>query len=114
MKELIVRHKIDAVYMNRSYSPRGKSRDDHIMNICDDHEISFSSFQDFLMVEPHECEQRKVFTPFSMLWKKFLISHPERLEIHELDGSKTDWFVPSERREISDIIQVLYHTYWSM
>ena len=67
--------------MNRSYSPRGKIRDESILSLCDAVDIDFHSFQDFLLVEPHECEQRKVFTPYSMLWKKFLIAHPERLMI---------------------------------
>lgn len=56
------------------------------------------------MVEPHECEQRKVFTPFSLLWKKFLTLHPERQEIREFDGSGVKWFVAEDRKNISDII----------
>lgn len=100
MKELIQKYEINAVYMNRTYSPRGKARDENILHICDEHDIVCESYHDFLIVEPHECEQRKVFTPFSMLWKKFIIAHPERLEIQEFDGEKTKWFVPSERREI--------------
>jgi deoxyribodipyrimidine photo-lyase len=32
---LIQQYKIDAVYMNRSYSPHGKSRDDNILSMCD-------------------------------------------------------------------------------
>lgn len=32
---LIEKYSIDAVYMNRSYSPRGKMRDDTILSICD-------------------------------------------------------------------------------
>lgn len=79
VEELIGQYQIDAVFLNRSYSPRGKARDDAIMKHCDAQEIDFHSFQDFLLIEPHEVEQRKVFTPFSMLWKKFLIAHPERL-----------------------------------
>lgn len=66
------------------------------------------------MVEPHECEQRKVFTPFSMLWKKFLIAHPERLEIHEFDGTQSKWFVPEDRREIGEVITVSHHKYWTL
>lgn len=33
--DLIQQYQIDAVYMNRSYSPRGKIRDDNILSICD-------------------------------------------------------------------------------
>jgi deoxyribodipyrimidine photo-lyase len=114
VRDLIEKYAIDAVYVNRTYSPRGKERDEHILKICDEHDADFQSFQDFFMVEPHECEQRKVFTPFSMLWKKFIIAHPERLEIQEFDGSQTQWFFPGNRMEIWDIIKTPYHTYWSM
>ncbi len=100
--------------MNRTYSPRGKERDENILRICDEHNVACESFQDFLIVEPHECEQRKVFTPFSMLWKKFVIAYPERLTQVEFDGDKTIWFVPGDRREISHIINVPHHTYWSI
>jgi len=111
---IIEKYGIDAVFVNRSYSPRGKSRDEAIMKYCDTQSIDFHSYQDFLMVEPHECEQRKVFTPFSMLWKKFLIAHPERLEIQEFDGKMTNWFVPDDRQEISKTITVPYHPYWTL
>jgi deoxyribodipyrimidine photo-lyase len=66
------------------------------------------------MVEPHECEQRKVFTPFSMLWKKFLLAHPERLEMRPFDGKMTKWFVPEDRKHIRDIIRAAYHPYWTV
>ena len=76
--------------------------------------MDIHSFQDFLLVEPHECEQRKVFTPYSMLWKKFLIANPERLEIQEFDGTQTQWLVPADRREISEVIVVPHHPLWTM
>ena len=66
------------------------------------------------MVEPHECEQRKVFTPYSMLWKKFLIANPERLEIRKFDGSSVKWYIPGDRREISEVITVSHHPLWTM
>lgn len=97
---LVKKYQIDALFMNRSYSPRGKYRDEQLMKICDEAHIDFQIFQDFLLVEPHEVEQRKVFTPFSMLWKKFLLAHPERLIIKNFDGSKTHWYIPEDRKEI--------------
>ena len=100
--------------MNRSYNPRGKTRDESIEALCDTRSIAFHSYQDFLLVEPHECEQRKVFTPFSMLWKKFLLAHPERLNVRVFEGSKVRWYVPVDRREISEVITVPYHRYWTL
>lgn len=112
--ELIEKYHIDAVFMNRSYSPRGKTRDEAIMFYCRSHDVGFHSYQDFLLVEPHECEQRKVFTPYSMLWKKFLIAHPERVGIQEFDGSSVKWLVLEDRKEISESITVPYHKYWGL
>jgi deoxyribodipyrimidine photo-lyase len=114
VEEIITTYHIDAVYVNRSYSPRGKERDSILKWVCDTHSIEFFSFQDFLLVEPHECEQRKVFTPYSMLWKKFLIAHPERLQIHSFDGAQTTWLVPDDRQEIGEVIEVPYHPLWTI
>jgi deoxyribodipyrimidine photo-lyase len=114
VENLIAQYQIDAVYLNRSYSPRGKERDDAILGICDDHGVDIHTFQDFLLVEPHECEQRKVFTPYSMLWKKFLIANPDRLQVQKFDGTQTQWLIPSDRREISEVITVPHHPLWTI
>lgn len=114
ISELISKYGIHAVYINTSYSPRGKIRDDNILSICDKEWVIFYSFQDFLLVEPNEYEQRKVFTPYSMLWKKFLLAHPERLIIHEFDGNRVKWFTSEDKKEISEVITVPYHPYWSI
>lgn len=83
--ELCEKYGIDAIFCNRSYSPRGRERDDNISLYAMSRNIGYHSFQDFLIAEGDEIEQRKVFTPFSMLWKKFVIAHPERLDIHPFD-----------------------------
>lgn len=114
IQEIIQKYHINAVYINRSYSPRGKARDDTILGICDASGVDFHSFQDFLIVEPHECEQRKVFTPYSMLWKKFLIANPERLNMREFHGNSTKWFTPPDRREIEEVISVPHHPLWTL
>lgn len=68
--EIAERYGIDAVYANRSYSPLGKLRDQKtIANLGD---TPFYLVKDFLLVEPWEVEQRKVFTPFYRLWQKKL------------------------------------------
>lgn len=114
VRDIIEKYSIDAVFLNTTYSPRWIVRDNTLESICDEYDIGFHSFADFLLVEPHEIEQRKVFTPFSNLWKKFISSHPERLVIWGFDGSLTRWFVPSDRREIGDIITVPHHQYWTL
>lgn len=49
-----------------------------------------------------------------MLWKKFLIANPERLMVRNFDGSTVSWFVPENRKEISEIIRVPHHPYFSI
>lgn len=114
VEKLLWDYAIEAVYINRSYSPRGKERDDSLLSLCESRWVDFYSFQDFLMVEPYELEQRKVFTPFSILWKKFLLAHPERLSIKKFDGSKVKWFTPKERKKIREIIRAPYHPFWTV
>lgn len=49
-----------------------------------------------------------------MLWKKFLIANPKRLVIQNFDGNLVSWLVPKNRKEISEIITVPHHPYWSI
>jgi hypothetical protein len=84
------------------------------MSICNSNNIGFYSFQDFLLVEPYEVEQRKVFTPFSLLWKKFILANLSRLEIQQLRGDECSWYTPQDHREIGEIISVPYHRYWTL
>jgi len=65
-------YKCDALYCNRSYGPRSQTRDKALYSWCREHTIAYQDFQDFLLLEPHMIEQRKVFTPFYNLWKKQL------------------------------------------
>jgi hypothetical protein len=45
-------------------------------------DCKFESHKDFLLAEPHEIEQRKVFTPFYKLWQKL------HFETNELEIKK--------------------------
>ena len=49
-----------------------------------------------------------------MLWKKFLIAHPDRLDIKQFDLSLVKWFTPPDHREIGEVISVPYHPFWTM
>ena len=114
LEDIIEKYQIDVLFINRSYSPKWKERDNTLQSICEKNHVQFHSYQDFLLVEPHEVEQRKVFTPFSMLWKKYILAHPERLNVQVFEGSRVRWFIPDDRREISEVISVPHHRYWSL
>jgi len=72
ISELIEKYTLDAVYTNTSYSIYGSNRDAKIADICSEKKISFHQYSDYLMIEPDQIEQRKVFTPFYKLWQKQL------------------------------------------
>lgn len=70
---LITKHKCDALYMNTSYGPGSLHRDKILAAWTKQNGIVYQTYSDFLLVEPHVVEQRKVFTPFYNLRKKQLI-----------------------------------------
>lgn len=65
-------YSINTIYTNKSYSLYGKERDEKIENFCLKNNIEFVWVEDFLLAEPQEIEQRKVFTPYYKLWQKKL------------------------------------------
>ena len=67
------KYKIEAIFTNKTYSNYWKKRDEKIESFCIKNDIDFFSESDFLLVEPEEIEQRKVFTPYYKLWQKKLL-----------------------------------------
>lgn len=71
---LVKKYDIQAIFTNKSYGSYGTKRDENIKNIT---KIDFFSIKDYLLVEPQEVEQRKVFTSFYKLWQKVGFEHKE-------------------------------------
>ena len=71
--EICKKYNINTIFTNKSYSIYWKKRDEKILDFCLNNKIDFLNFNDFLLVEPEEIEQRKVFTPYYKLWQKKLI-----------------------------------------
>jgi hypothetical protein len=64
--------------------------------------------KDFLLVEPEEVEVRKVFTPYSKLWRKHIeYNHIYATPmIRDLEGelfSSIQWYAPSDRRDLREV-----------
>lgn len=60
---------IDAIFVNRDYTPYSKIRDQEILNFCDKNKISFNSYSDLLLNEPEDIKSKSgkdylIFTPF--------------------------------------------------
>jgi deoxyribodipyrimidine photolyase len=111
--QLVKKYKIDAIFCNKSYGTYGTKRDQVVQKKVSEYDCSFHSFKDFLLVEPHEVEQRKVFTPFYKLWQKKLqsISSPDRVR---LGGGIFSQLQTSEQTEAKDFITRDKHPYFTM
>lgn len=69
---LVEKYDISDIYANKSYSEYwSKKRDVEINKILSEKNIWFHLYHDFLLVEPEDIPQRKVFTPYFKLWEKF-------------------------------------------
>ncbi len=89
---------VDAVYHNRSYGTWREKRDSIVHNWCLDNGVEHKSFTDYLLLDPSEVEQRKVYTPF---YKKRIPQVQERwndrtpLEVKSINQTSQDgtWLV---------------------
>lgn len=103
--ELVRKYEIECIYTNTSYGTYGKQRDLRVADLC---KCAFESHKDFLLAEPHEVEQRKVFTPYYKLWQKLDFDTAE-LEIGILNQLETE-----EKTQASDYIKLEKHPYFTM
>lgn len=55
VEELLKQHRIDAVFVNRDYTPFSRERDKNIAALCQQHGAAFHSHADALLHEPEEC-----------------------------------------------------------
>lgn len=110
LPELCSKYDIKAIFTNTSYGSYGKERDTKVAEIS---RIDFNSFKDYLIAEPYEIEQRKVFTPYYKLWQKYIIGNPEVLhvwwEIKNFSQLECDAW-----SDMSEFVTSLKHPYFTM
>ncbi len=107
--ELTKKYNINAVFTNRSYWNYWKKRDESIKNTLSKSNIEFLSYKDYLLVEPWEIEQRKVFTPFYKLWQKIDFDTNEYKITDKIDSIKIE-----ENNKAKDYISIEKHPYFTM
>ncbi|MCL4360936.1 DNA photolyase family protein, partial [Candidatus Dependentiae bacterium] len=83
VNKLIKQEKIDAIFLNRDYSPFSIKRDKKIEKICKDHNIYFQSYNDLLLNQPEDIKSGSgtpysIFTPFYKAAVKKKINLPEK------------------------------------
>lgn len=78
--KICIDYKIEAIFTNKSYSRYWNKRDNKVELFCLENNIDFFKYNDYLLSEPEEIEQRKVFSPYYKLWKKKILEKEIILE----------------------------------
>ena len=105
---LVHKYDIECVYTNTSYGSYGKKRDEKVAEKIRHLWCQFESHKDFVLVEPQEVEQRKVFTPFYKLWQKV------DFDFHELELTEFKQLETTEKTEAHNFISIEKHPYFTM
>lgn len=101
VKKIIKEEKIEAVFVNRDYTPYSNKRDKKIKKVCDENNISFESHNDLLLHEPEEIytikkEPYKIFTPFFNKAKKIQVRKPQKKAVSNFYKKKISFEVSSK------------------
>jgi deoxyribodipyrimidine photo-lyase len=72
VEELLNTHRINAVFVNRDYTPYSRERDRKIAELCQQHGSAFHSHADALLHEPAEClkANQQPYTVFTHFFKR--------------------------------------------
>lgn len=83
ISQLVTKVKINAIFLNRDYTPFSQHRDKKIAEICHLHNIDFHAYADLLLHEPEEIfkADHKPYTVFTHFLKKaseFAVKPPQK------------------------------------
>ncbi len=81
--ELLKKKPIQAVFLNRDYTPFSLTRDRKIANVCQDHAVDFHCFADALLHEPEQIHKENhqpytLFTPFYNKAATLFVAAPQK------------------------------------
>ena len=84
LKNAVRDNGIQAVFVNRDYTPFSRNRDQAISHVCEELNIAFHSLPDYLLIEPEQAMKNdgtpyKVFTHFYNNACRFQVALPEPL-----------------------------------
>lgn len=79
LKNLIQQEKIEAIFVNKDYTPFSKSRDQKIAQICSKLSVDFKQFPDLLLSNPDFIikSNKKPYTLFTPFFKKARLVKPQ-------------------------------------
>jgi deoxyribodipyrimidine photo-lyase len=83
IREIIQKYNIDCIGFNRDYTPYAKSRDQSIINICEEHEVEVVIGEDYYLHIPGSIMNStgnpyQKFTPYYLVAKSKKVESPER------------------------------------
>lgn len=85
VKQVFQQHRIQAVFVNRDYTPFSRLRDNELVQVCQDLNIGFHVVPDYLLTEPEQAVKSdgspyKVFTAFYNNARQLPVALPKALE----------------------------------
>lgn len=83
IKKIVLQEHIDAVFVNRDYTPFSIKRDDEIKKVCHQHRCAFTSHNDLLLHEPEDVKSGNgtpysIFTPFYKKSMQMPVREPKK------------------------------------
>jgi deoxyribodipyrimidine photo-lyase len=95
VKLAVREHGIQAVFVNRDYTPFSLKRDFAIAQACQELGVAFYSLTDYLLIEPEQAirsdgKPYKIFTPFYNNARRFQVAMPESLHSGRFINNRDD------------------------
>ncbi len=105
IKQLIETQQIDAIFVNRDYTPFSQQRDHRIGKICQQHGVAFHMVNDLLLIEPEDSRKADgapytVFTPFFKNARQHPVREPIPLLSHHFHQATVDLEKPGTYGQI--------------
>ena len=103
--QLHAQHRLDAVFVNRDYTPFSRQRDAVLAEHCQALGIAFHSHGDALLTEPEQVlrnglQPYQVFSPFHRAAKTIAVSLPQPLQAG-------DWLQPNAENDLPTLLAAL-------
>jgi deoxyribodipyrimidine photo-lyase len=106
LERLVEEHGIDALFTNRDYTPFSIQRDNKLEEVCDQQEIDFFKYSDYVLTNPESIYTKsgtryKVFTYFFKTISKKEVTLPQPAELNNFFTDP----INIERSDIKDQIR---------
>jgi len=95
IKDLTKELAIDAIFVNRDYTPYSKQRDEEIRALCEKQSIAFETYNDLILNEPENIKTKQghpytVYTAFLHTCSKIPVSKPQKNNLNNYFNKKIE------------------------